>query len=53
MMTRKKVVNTTHNKITHKRYAQMMELVDMLDSKSGVCKDVWVRVPLWVPSKMV
>ena len=29
-------------------YAQMMELVDMLDSKSGVCKDVWVRVPLWV-----
>lgn len=25
-----------------------MELVDMLDSKSGVCKDVWVRVPLWV-----
>ena len=26
----------------------MMELVDMLDSKSGVCKDVRVRVPLQV-----
>ena len=25
-----------------------MELVDMLDSKSGVCKDVGVQVPLWV-----
>ena len=23
-------------------------MVDMLDSKSGVCKDVRVRVPLWV-----
>ena len=26
----------------------MMELVDMLDSKSGVRKDVGVQVPLWV-----
>lgn len=30
------------------KYAQMMELVDMLDSKSGVRKDVGVQVPLWV-----
>ncbi len=28
--------------------AQMVELVDTLDSKSGVREDVWVRVPLWV-----
>ena len=27
----------------------MMELVDMLDSKSGGCKAVRVQVPLWVP----
>ena len=26
-----------------------MELVDMLDSKSGGCKAVRVQVPLWVP----
>gem|GEM_PF-6759795 len=26
----------------------MMELVDMLDSKSGVLTDVGVRLPLWV-----
>jgi hypothetical protein len=26
----------------------MMELVDMLDSKSGIRKDVGVQVPLWV-----
>ena len=30
----------------------MMELVDMLDSKSGVCKDVGVQVPLWVMNKL-
>ena len=30
-------------------HAQMVELVDTLDSKSGVREDVWVRVPLWVP----
>ena len=30
-----------------------MELVDMLDSKSGVCKDVGVQVPLWVIIKTV
>lgn len=30
-----------------------MELVDMLDSKSGVLTDVWVRVPPQVPSKIV
>ena len=36
------------NYFTKVKYAQMMELVDMLDSKSGVCKDVGVQVPLWV-----
>ena len=28
-------------------WAQVMKLVDMLDSKSGVRKDVRVRVPPW------
>lgn len=37
--------NTKQSKLVH---AQMMELVDMLDSKSGGCKAVWVQVPLWV-----
>ena len=26
-----------------------MESVDVLDSKSSVREDVWVRVPLWAP----
>ena len=27
--------------------AQVVKLVDTLDSKSGVRKDVWVRLPPW------
>jgi len=38
---------STINKMQN-THAQMMELVDMLDSKSGVRKDVGVQVPLWV-----
>ena len=36
-----------------KKYAQMMELVDMLDSKSGDRKVVGVQVPLWVESGII
>lgn len=32
-------------------YARVMELVDMLDSKSGNRKVVWVRVPSLVKNK--
>lgn len=36
--------------VLDKQLARMMELVDVLDSKSSGCEAVRVRVPLWAPS---